>query len=196
MIKGVHNAPTQASLSLKKASVTPVGSLVENKEKSLQATNSHITVLLDEAVEALAVKPDGVYVDGTFGRGGHSKKILAQLGSSGRLVAFDRDLSAIESGKAIQDSRFTMVHSHFSAMQAKLTELGISKVDGILLDLGISSPQIDEASRGFSFRFDAPLDMRMDQSRGQTVADYLAATTEQHLGAVSYTHLDVYKRQL
>ena len=82
MIKGVHNAPTQASLSLKKASVTPVGSLVENKEKSLQATNSHITVLLDEAVEALAVKPDGVYVDGTFGRGGHSKKILAQLGSS------------------------------------------------------------------------------------------------------------------
>ncbi|HNU66405.1 MAG TPA: 16S rRNA (cytosine(1402)-N(4))-methyltransferase RsmH [Methylotenera sp.] len=184
MIKGVHNAPTQASLSLKKASVTPVGSLVENKEKSLQATNSHITVLLDEAVEALAVKPDGVYVDGTYGRGGHSKKILAQLGSSGRLVAFDRDLSAIESGKAIQDSRFTMVHSHFSAMQAKLTQLGISKVDGILLDLGISSPQIDEASRGFSFRFDAPLDMRMDQSRGQTVADYLAATTEQHLGEV------------
>ncbi|HYN53468.1 MAG TPA: 16S rRNA (cytosine(1402)-N(4))-methyltransferase RsmH [Methylotenera sp.] len=146
--------------------------------------NVHITVLLDEAVEALAIKPSGTYVDGTFGRGGHSKKILAALDANGRLIAFDRDLSAIESSKEIDDPRFSMVHSHFAGMQTELADLGISKVDGILLDLGISSPQVDIAERGFSFRFDAPLDMRMDQSRGQTVADYLANTTEQHLTGV------------
>ena len=144
----------------------------------------HITVLLEEAVHALAIKPDGVYVDGTFGRGGHSKKILGQLGISGRLIAFDRDLKAVESGKGIKDKRFSMVHSHFAAMQTQLSGMGVSKVDGILLDLGISSPQVDEASRGFSFRFDAPLDMRMDQSCGQTAADFIATTTEQYLGEV------------
>ena len=144
----------------------------------------HVTVLLGEAVHALAIKPSGVYVDGTFGRGGHSKKILEQLDESGRLIAFDRDLRAVESGSGIKDSRFCMVHSHFASMQAQLSGMGISKVDGILLDLGISSPQIDEASRGFSFRFDAPLDMRMDQSGGQTAADFIATTTEQYLGEV------------
>ncbi|MGB2832914.1 MAG: 16S rRNA (cytosine(1402)-N(4))-methyltransferase RsmH [Methylotenera sp.] len=150
----------------------------------LPSPNSHITVLLDEAVQALAIKADGVYVDGTFGRGGHTKKILEQLGSAGRLIAFDRDLKAIESSKAITDVRFSMVHSHFSGMQAKLNSMGFLKVDGILLDLGISSPQIDDASRGFSFRYDAPLDMRMDQSGGQTAADFLATVTEQYLGEV------------
>lgn len=144
----------------------------------------HITVLLEEAVHALAVKPGGVYVDGTFGRGGHSKRILEQLDESGRLIAFDRDLRAVESASGIEDLRFCMLHSHFAAMQTQLGEMGISKVDGILLDLGISSPQIDEASRGFSFRFDAPLDMRMDQSGGQTAADFIATTTEQYLGEV------------
>jgi 16S rRNA (cytosine1402-N4)-methyltransferase len=143
--------------------------------------SAHITVLLEEAVAALAIKPSGIYIDGTFGRGGHSKKILGLLGAQGRLIAFDRDLAAIEAGKAIQDSRFSLVHSHFSAMREKLAEIGINKVDGILLDLGISSPQIDEAERGFSFRFDAPLDMRMDQGRGQTAAEYLAGATEKHL---------------
>ena len=157
---------------------------LESESVAESSTSSHITVLLDEAVQALAVKPDGVYVDGTFGRGGHSKKILAQLGVNGRLIAFDRDLSAIESSRAIADARFSMVHSHFAGIQAELAEMGIVKVDGILLDLGISSPQIDEASRGFSFRYDAPLDMRMDQSSGKTAADFLASTTEQVLAEV------------
>ena len=159
-------------------------SLANSIAENTSSENSHITVLLEEAVHALAVKPSGIYVDGTFGRGGHTKKILEQLGSNGRLIAFDRDLSAIESSEAINDQRFTMVHSHFAAMQARLAGMGITKVDGILLDLGISSPQIDEASRGFSFRYDAPLDMRMDQSSGQTAAEFLAITTEQHLAEV------------
>ena len=155
-----------------------------NQVASVDEVQTHVTVLLDEAVEALAVKPDGIYIDGTFGRGGHSKKILSKLGSNGRLIAFDRDLSAVASANNIKDPRFSMVHSHFAAMASELSALDITKVDGILLDLGISSPQIDEGDRGFSFRFDAPLDMRMDQSRGQTVADFLAQTTEQQLSEV------------
>ena len=144
----------------------------------------HITVMLNEAVEGLAVKPSGVYVDGTFGRGGHSRKILEQLGRAGRLIAFDRDLAAIASAEAIQDPRFHIVHSHFAGLAEELTALGVNKVDGILLDLGISSPQIDVGERGFSFRFDGPLDMRMDQTTGRTAADYLAVVTEQELGKV------------
>jgi 16S rRNA (cytosine1402-N4)-methyltransferase len=191
VIKGVNSAPTKASLSLKKVSpkkASAKGALNLEKQQievsDLTNPNSHVTVMLDEAVQALAIKVDGIYVDGTFGRGGHSRKILAQLGEKGRLIAFDRDLKAIESSKEIVDARFSMVHSHFAGMQAELSELGISKVDGILLDLGISSPQIDDASRGFSFRYDAPLDMRMDQSSGQTAADFLSNVTEQHLGEV------------
>lgn len=198
MIKGVNIAPNKESPSLEKVSskkaspinapkpkkhLSKVSELISNTLEASDA-NVHITVLLDEAVQALAIKPSGTYVDGTFGRGGHSKKILAALGVNGRLIAFDRDLSAIESSKEINDPRFSMVHSHFAAMQAELADLDITKVDGILLDLGISSPQVDIAERGFSFRFDAPLDMRMDQSRGQTVADYLAIATEQHLAEV------------
>jgi 16S rRNA (cytosine1402-N4)-methyltransferase len=204
VIKGVNSTPTKASLSLKKASsksakkldkqlsqehkstevpASEMSSSDSNLENATSA-NDHITVLLEEAVHALAIKPSGTYVDGTFGRGGHSRKILGQLDSAGRLIAFDRDLSAVAAGNAIDDTRFSMVHSHFAGMQAKLAEMGILKVDGILLDLGISSPQIDEGDRGFSFRFDAPLDMRMDQSSGQTAADYLAMTTEQHLAEV------------
>ncbi|MSP86001.1 MAG: 16S rRNA (cytosine(1402)-N(4))-methyltransferase RsmH [Methylotenera sp.] len=159
-------------------------SALNSNLKEASTTNAHITVLLDEAVHALAIKPEGVYIDATFGRGGHSKKILEKLGSKGQLIAFDRDLKAIESSKGINDVRFTMVHSHFAGMQAQLAEMGVLRVDGILLDLGISSPQIDEASRGFSFRYDAPLDMRMDQSGGQTAADFLANTTEQILAEV------------
>ena len=195
MIKGVNSAPTKASLSSKKVSNKHALKLETSSLKvpaempltdlhSKPASPAHITVLLDEAVHALAVKPSGTYVDGTFGRGGHSKKILMQLGVNGRLIAFDRDLSAVEAGKAIQDQRFSMVHSHFAAMQDKLAQMGITKVDGILLDLGISSPQIDEGDRGFSFRFDAPLDMRMDQTSGQTAAEFLAETTEQELAEV------------
>jgi 16S rRNA (cytosine1402-N4)-methyltransferase len=183
----VNSAPTKASLSPKKASAKGALNLEKPQTEVSELTtnpNSHITVLLDEAVQALAIKADGVYVDGTFGRGGHSRKILEQLGATGRLIAFDRDLKAIESGKEVIDARFSMVHSHFAGMQAELREMGVSKVDGILLDLGISSPQIDDASRGFSFRYDAPLDMRMDQSSGQTAADFLANVTEQYLGEV------------
>ncbi len=144
----------------------------------------HVSVLLDEAVDALAIKPDGCYVDGTFGRGGHSRSILQRLSAKGRLIAFDRDQAAIASAAAIEDERFSIVHSHFAGMQDALTELGVGKVDGVLLDLGISSPQIDEGERGFSFRFDGPLDMRMDQSRGQTAAEFLATTSEQQLREV------------
>jgi len=140
----------------------------------VSAPLSHITVLLAEAVEALAVKPDGIYIDGTFGRGGHSRALLARLGEKGRLIAFDRDPAAIEAGKALADPRLTLVHAPFSALDVELSRLGVEQVDGVLLDLGVSSPQLDDASRGMSFRFDAPLDMRMDTSRGQTAAEWLA----------------------
>ncbi|HQR59775.1 MAG TPA: 16S rRNA (cytosine(1402)-N(4))-methyltransferase RsmH [Methylophilaceae bacterium] len=144
----------------------------------------HQPVLLHEAVEALNVRPDGIYVDGTFGRGGHSQAILARLGAGGRLIALDRDLAAVEAGRAIQDARFSLTHSGFSGLRQILQELDVGKVDGVLLDIGISSPQIDEAARGFSFRFDGPLDMRMDQSRGQTAAEFVAEASEQQLREV------------
>lgn len=143
----------------------------------MTAEQQHVSVLLAEAVEALAVKASGVYVDGTFGRGGHSKAILAKLGPEGRLIAFDRDPRAIEVGRRIVDSRLEVVHAPFSALDEELARLGIDAVDGMLLDLGVSSPQLDEPERGMSFRFDAPLDMRMDTSRGQTVAQWLADAT-------------------
>lgn len=134
----------------------------------------HITVLLDEAVTALAVKPEGVYVDATFGRGGHSRKILAALGEQGRLIAFDRDPRAIEAGRALGDPRLTLVHEPFSAFAGELDRLDVGTVDGVLMDLGVSSPQLDDPSRGMSFRFDAPLDMRMDPTRGESAAQWLA----------------------
>jgi len=139
---------------------------------------SHTTVLLHEAVEALQVKPQGIYVDGTFGRGGHSRLILQQLGANGRLIALDKDPAAIEAGRAIDDLRFQLVHSGFEELGGVLRDLSVDKVDGVLLDLGVSSPQLDDAERGFSFRFDAPLDMRMDTSSGQTAAEWLATADE------------------
>jgi len=139
----------------------------------------HQPVLLAEALAALAIRPDGLYVDGTFGRGGHSRAILEKLGSTGKLIALDRDPQAIAAGNAIQDGRFTLVHAAFSQMGAVLDAQGITQVDGILLDVGVSSPQLDDASRGMSFRFDAPLDMRMDTTQGETAADFLARA-EQH----------------
>jgi 16S rRNA (cytosine1402-N4)-methyltransferase len=147
----------------------------------------HRTVLLDEAVEALAIQGDrvsGVYVDGTFGRGGHSRKILQQLGSQGRLIAFDKDLQAIATAKAIADQRFEIVHDSFATLDQALAEHGISQIDGVLLDLGISSPQVDEAARGFSFQHDGPLDMRMDTTRGVSAAEWLATETEQKIEKV------------
>ena len=134
----------------------------------------HVAVLLHEAVDALAVKGDGIYVDGTFGRGGHSREVLARLETTGRLVALDRDPAAIAAGQSIDDPRFTLVHASFSELGTVLDRLGIDGIDGVLLDLGVSSPQFDDAQRGMSFRFDAPLDMRMNTSHGQTVAQWLA----------------------
>ena len=135
---------------------------------------THTTVLLPEAVQALVTQTDGVYVDGTFGRGGHARAVLAALGPQGRLIAFDKDLEAVASAAAITDPRFVMRHGNFGDMAAELAALGLQQVDGVLLDLGISSPQIDDPARGFSFRQDAPLDMRMDTTRGETAAEYLA----------------------
>lgn len=109
---------------------------------------AHQPVLLREAIEALNIKSDGIYVDGTFGRGGHSRAILEKLGKQGRLIALDRDLTAIDAAKTLNDARFSIVHSPFSRIQAALAELNVKKVDGVLLDIGVSSPQIDEAARG------------------------------------------------
>ena len=144
----------------------------------------HLPVLLNEAIEALNIQPDGIYVDATFGRGGHSRAILERLGKKGRVVALDRDLAALEAAKSLADARFSIIHSPFSRIADALKKVNVNKVDGVLLDIGISSPQIDEAARGFSFRGDGPLDMRMDQSTGQTAAEFLAVATEQQLQEV------------
>ena len=134
----------------------------------------HLTVLLREAVDALDVKPSGTYVDGTFGRGGHSRAILERLGPNGRLLALDRDPQAVAVAREIDDQRLTMLHASFGELTEALRQAGIDAVDGVLLDIGVSSPQLDEGERGFSFRFDAPLDMRMDTTQGETAAAFLA----------------------
>jgi len=145
---------------------------------------SHVPVLLEEAVAALAIKDSGTYVDATFGRGGHSRKILERLGPRGRLVALDRDPAAQAAAAAIRDARFRFRHAWFSELPEVLDAEGIGTVDGVLLDLGVSSPQIDDPGRGFSLRADGPLDMRMDPTRGQTAAEWLARATEGELRGV------------
>lgn len=135
---------------------------------------AHVTVLLEEAVGALAIKADGAYVDATFGRGGHSRRILAELNAHGRVVALDRDPQAIAAGAAIDDSRFVLVHRAFGELAEAAREAGVGEFDGVLFDVGVSSPQIDDGERGFSFRYDAPLDMRMDTTQGETAAEWLA----------------------
>ncbi len=147
----------------------------------------HRTVLLDEAVGALALegeRTDGIYVDGTFGRGGHSRLILQHLGAGGRLLAFDKDTQAIANAATIADARFEIVHDSFATLGEALATRGIKQVNGVLLDLGISSPQVDDATRGFSFRADGPLDMRMDTTRGMSAAEWLATETEQKIEKV------------
>ena len=141
----------------------------------MEQTFSHVTVMLQEAVDALAIKPEGIYVDETFGRGGHSRLILSRLGPNGRLLAIDRDPLAIAEAKTIEDPRFVMIPGAFSGLASYLRERGLAgKVDGLLLDLGVSSPQLDDAERGFSFMKDGPLDMRMDPTSGQSAAEWLA----------------------
>ena len=140
----------------------------------MSAGSTHVTVLLDEAVDSLAIKADGIYMDATFGRGGHSRRILSKLNEKGRLVAVDRDLYAIAAGAEIKDSRFQLVHRAFGEIAEAAAEAGVQNVDGILFDVGVSSPQIDDGERGFSFRHNAPLDMRMDTTQGETAAEWLA----------------------
>ncbi|MDO8298500.1 16S rRNA (cytosine(1402)-N(4))-methyltransferase RsmH [Lacisediminimonas sp.] len=149
----------------------------------------HRTVLLDEAIEALALegeRRDGIYVDGTFGRGGHSGRILGQLSAQGRLLAFDKDPEAIAVGRALAaaDPRFDIVHGSFATLDEELESRAIGEVDGVLLDLGISSPQVDAAERGFSFRHDGPLDMRMDTTRGLSAAEWLATESQENIQKV------------
>ena len=136
----------------------------------VQGLWTHRTVLLNEAITALHISPDGHYIDATFGRGGHSRLILSQLSAQGTLTAFDKDLEAVAEARTISDSRFAIRHEGFK----QLDQLKASSVAGLLMDLGVSSPQIDDATRGFSFRGDGPLDMRMDTTRGQSVAQWLA----------------------
>ncbi|MEP7206991.1 MAG: 16S rRNA (cytosine(1402)-N(4))-methyltransferase RsmH [Casimicrobiaceae bacterium] len=144
----------------------------------------HVPVLLDEAVAGVLVGPDARIVDATFGRGGHSRALLARLGATGRVVAIDRDPAAELAARALCDTRFTFRRAWFSELPAVLADLGIDAVDGVLLDLGISSPQIDDPERGFSFRGDGPLDMRMDPTRGESAADFIARATSRELSEV------------
>jgi 16S rRNA (cytosine1402-N4)-methyltransferase len=146
----------------------------------------HRTVLLTEAIDALVTEAGGVYVDGTFGRGGHSRLLLSRLSPTGRVIALDRDLEAVAAASELQasDPRFSILHANFAQLREALSSMDITKVSGLLLDLGVSSPQIDNPARGFSFRFDAPLDMRMDTSRGESAADFLARADERVLTEV------------
>ncbi len=149
---------------------------------------SHTTVMRDEAIDALVTAPGGVYLDATYGRGGHTRALLSRLAPQARVLGIDRDpravASALEAPAQIDDPRFSIHHARFSDLAQTLQGAGIAQLDGVLFDLGVSSPQIDDPSRGFSFRFDAPLDMRMDTSSGETAADFLAHTDEAGIAEV------------
>lgn len=149
----------------------------------------HYSVLLQESIELLNIKPNGVYVDGTLGRAGHTRELLARLDQDGRLISFDKDPEAIAYARAnIQDQRLQVVHASFASVATKLQEMGINQIDGVLLDLGVSSPQIDTPERGFSFRFDAPLDMRMDNSKGVSAAEWLNTASDVELADVFWRY--------
>ncbi len=150
--------------------------------------HTHQSVLLHEAVDALQVKANGVYLDCTFGRGGHSREILRRLSGEGQLLAMDRDLDAIAAAQSMSDARFAIAHASFSRLTEIATQRKIVAVDGILMDLGMSSPQLEDSRRGFSFRFDGPLDMRMDATRGLTAAQWLASASESDIGEVIKTY--------
>lgn len=156
----------------------------------MSSASVHSSVMLAEAIEGLAVKPGGTYVDGTYGRGGHATAILAALGDDGRLVVVDRDLAAVAHAKAAMgsDPRVSVCHGRFDQLKEVLERLDIAAIDGLLLDLGVSSPQLDRAARGFSFMEDGPLDMRMDQTSGMTVADWLARATERKIADVIFRY--------
>lgn len=149
-------------------------------------TTYHVPVLLKQSVDGLVVDPDGIYVDATFGGGGHSREILSRLSANGHLYSFDQDADAMKN--AADDSRFTFVYSNFRYMKNFMRYYGHEKVDGILADLGVSSHHFDDAERGFSFRFDAPLDMRMNQKEGQSAADLVNDLPEEKLAGLFYTY--------
>ena len=155
-------------------------------------SNHHDSVLFNESLEGLNINPNGVYVDATLGRGGHTKGLLDQLGNSGKVIAFDQDIEAINYAKAnLKDSRLTLVHSNFSKLEYELDNLNLlGKINGILMDLGISSPQIDNANRGFSFNKDGPLDMRMDQTQKLTAAIWLRECSEIEIANALYNYGD------
>ncbi|MEX0617452.1 MAG: 16S rRNA (cytosine(1402)-N(4))-methyltransferase RsmH [Pseudohongiellaceae bacterium] len=156
----------------------------------MAASSRHETVLLTEAVDALIGDVDGVYIDGTFGRGGHSQLILARLGQAGSLLAFDKDPEAIVCARELEakDARFTAVHASFNSMETVLDEKGLTgKVSGVLLDLGVSSPQLDQPERGFSFMQDGPLDMRMNPGEGESASDWVNRAGEKEIADVLYT---------
>ncbi len=152
----------------------------------------HLPVMFAEALQQLAIKKDGIYLDCTFGRGGHSQGILDRLGPTGRLLAFDRDLDAVNSDYArtlLEDKRFILKHTHFSELENIILHEGLTgKIDGILIDLGVSSPQLDNPERGFSFLRDGPLDMRMDGTAGVTAEQWLSCVDEKKLVAVLFEY--------
>lgn len=155
------------------------------------ASFSHITVLLQEAVAALAVQPAGHYVDGTFGRGGHTRAVLAQLGAEGRLTGFDKDPLAIATGLQLmaEDARFQIVQRSFAELGDEIARQQLSgHIDGILLDLGVSSPQLDDPERGFSFMNDGPLDMRMNPDAGMSAAEWIASAPEEEIARVFFEY--------
>lgn len=152
---------------------------------------SHISVLLHETIAALlADRNTGIYIDGTFGRGGHTRLLLSKLDENARVYAFDKDPQALEVAAELEkeDSRFKIIHASFADLQQELNQLGIYEVDGIMADLGVSSPQLDQAERGFSFMKDGPLDMRMDNSQGQTAAEWLVNVKEEDLANVIFQY--------
>lgn len=153
----------------------------------MNAPAAHRPVLLQEAVDGLAVRPDGVYMDGTFGRGGHSREILARLGPMGRLIALDRDPEAVQAAEVLakRDGRFSIYRAAFSNLERIATEAAVSgRVCGVLLDIGVSSAQLDDPGRGFSFTQAGPLDMRMDPASGESAAEWLARASEQDIAQV------------
>lgn len=154
-------------------------------------SDSHVPVMLDEAVDALNIRADGIYIDGTFGRGGHSGRILQELGAAGRLLAFDKDEQAVSVARQrfAADRRFSIVHGSFAELAGVVAEQDLSgRVDGLLLDLGVSSPQLDDPQRGFSFLSDGPLDMRMNRSRGRSAAEWLADAAEDDISTVLHEY--------
>ena len=146
--------------------------------------SAHASVLARESIDALEIVPDGIYVDATFGAGGHTRLILERLGPSGRVISFDADPRASE--YAPDDPRFTLVHANFRTLASELEQRSIDAIDGVLYDLGVSSMQFDEGERGFSFRVDAPLDMRLDTSQGETVAEYIESHDEEAIANAIY----------